>query len=197
MALFTVVFLIGLKEISNKKGLFIIATFVVIGLLFFPIEMFTDRLESIGKITSDRSIVQRLRILNGGIQMFLDHPLGGVGIGNFITHMKDYAHTNFALVAHNSYLHIAAELGIFGITLFIMLLIITLKQIGSCWIYFLKDSDSKFHHYSFGILVAFLGFMVHSLFLSEHLNVALFLLIGLAVVMTNMKPHTSSSKLRI
>ncbi|MBO0794785.1 MAG: O-antigen ligase family protein, partial [Ktedonobacteraceae bacterium] len=61
---------------------------------------------------------ERLAHWVAGIHMFLDHPLLGVGIGNYATAYPHYALGIFVLPlghAHNYYINIAAEAGIFGL----------------------------------------------------------------------------------
>ncbi|GHO43024.1 hypothetical protein KSX_11870 [Ktedonospora formicarum] len=65
----------------------------------------------------DFSTAERLAHWIAGINMFLDHPLLGVGIGNYPNAYPRYFITIFANPlghAHNYYINIAAEAGIFG-----------------------------------------------------------------------------------
>lgn len=61
---------------------------------------------------------ERLAHWLAGFRMFLDHPLLGVGIGNYETAYAHYAPGLFVLPlghAHNYYINIAAEAGILGL----------------------------------------------------------------------------------
>jgi O-antigen ligase len=69
---------------------------------------------------------ERLAHWLAGIHMFLDHPWLGVGIGNYATAYPQYALGRFVLPlghAHNYYINIAAEAGIFGLLAFTYFLI--------------------------------------------------------------------------
>lgn len=69
------------------------------------------------------------------LQAFRLHPLGGIGLGNFTVREPAYAVTTMANltkpyqevttleVVHNTYLHIAAELGIVGLLLLLVLVV--------------------------------------------------------------------------
>jgi O-antigen ligase len=75
---------------------------------------------------ADYSTAERLAHWIAGINMFLDHPLFGVGIGNYPAVYSKYFITIFALPlghAHNYYINIAAETGIFGLAGFMLLLV--------------------------------------------------------------------------
>ena len=185
LALFTVLFLIGLKEAQNRKSLVIIFGLIVLGILIVPWDLFLPRFRSISKLTSDVSIIQRLKILKGGVAMFFDHPLFGVGVGNFLAHSKLYTNTLIHRVAHNTYLEVAAETGILGITLFLAILTTALKELRACWKY-LESINSKYLYYPLGIMIGLIGFMVHALFLSEQYNVSLFIVFALSAVMNNL-----------
>jgi O-antigen ligase len=62
-----------------------------------------------------------------GINMFQEHPFSGVGIGNYQDVYSQYHIGIFVLPlghAHNYYINIAAEAGIFGFTAFLLFLIV-------------------------------------------------------------------------
>ncbi len=61
-----------------------------------------------------------------GIQMFLDHPFLGVGIGNYEPAYPPYAPGIFIIPlghAHNYFINIAAEAGLFGLLAFVLFII--------------------------------------------------------------------------
>ena len=60
--------------------------------------------------------------------MFIDHPLG-VGVKNFEKLVPHYDFRNKGLDAHNTYILCYSEIGIFGIVLFIVIIIEALFQL--------------------------------------------------------------------
>ena len=63
-----------------------------------------------------------------GVRMFLDHPFLGVGIGNYEPAYPPYAPGIFVIPlghAHNYFINIAAEAGLFGLLAFILFIIAT------------------------------------------------------------------------
>jgi O-antigen ligase len=63
-----------------------------------------------------------------GIRMFLDHPFLGVGIGNYEPAYAPYAPGIFVIPlghAHNYFINIAAEAGLFGLVAFVLFIIAT------------------------------------------------------------------------
>jgi O-antigen ligase len=74
---------------------------------------------------TDYSTAERLAHWIAGARMFLDHPLLGVGIGNYPQAYPRYFITIFVNPlghAHNYYINIAAEAGIFGVLGLLMFL---------------------------------------------------------------------------
>jgi len=74
----------------------------------------------------DYSTAERLAHWIAGVNMFMDHPLTGVGIGNYGATYAPYHVTIFVNSldhAHNYYINISAETGIIGLTAFVLLLI--------------------------------------------------------------------------
>jgi O-antigen ligase len=56
-------------------------------------------------------------------KMICAHPVLGIGLGNFKPLMASYSRTEESSIAHNTYLEIAAEMGIPGFLVFVALLI--------------------------------------------------------------------------
>ena len=74
----------------------------------------------------DFSTAERLAHWIAGINMFIDHPITGVGIGAYGNAYAPYHITIFVNSlghAHNYYINIAAETGLIGLTAFLLFLI--------------------------------------------------------------------------
>jgi len=73
----------------------------------------------------DYSTAERLAHWIAGVRMFMDHPLTGVGVGNYPDAYSRYFVTIFVNSlghAHNYYINIAAETGAIGLTAFLLFL---------------------------------------------------------------------------
>lgn len=120
-----------LLKLGGIGGLGIAAAYLA-GLL--PDSLLTPILRTLG-LTSisltlpskqDFSTAERLAHWIAGIRMFQDHPFTGVGIGNYPDAYSHYFITIFVNPlghAHNYYINIAAEAGIFGLVTFLLFLI--------------------------------------------------------------------------
>ena len=77
------------------------------------------------------SLFGRLFMYKNEIPLILDHPILGTGPGTFIyafTRYRPPQRTNFWNYAHNDYLQIASEIGLIGLTFFLIFVIISLAK---------------------------------------------------------------------
>jgi len=94
-----------------RKGLLIAGTMGAAGmavLLMLPTRM--QELDA-----GESSAYGRIETWYDGIQMFIEHPLLGVGVGNFTEHTW--------LTAHNSFVLVLAETGIIGYTVWLAMVV--------------------------------------------------------------------------
>ncbi len=79
-------------------------------------------------ITADNfAVVERLAHWEAGKAMFASNPLLGVGLGNFNVRYAEFTISPTFLIsqghAHNYYIHVAAEAGLFGLIPYLLLLL--------------------------------------------------------------------------
>src|SRR5439155_8440487 len=95
-----------------------------------------ERLSGIEKLTSESTIAQadpegsaeqRLAIQKVAWQIFVDHPVFGVGLGAYPLANARYAPELGRLDTHNTYLNLAAELGLPGLVLWCALVLSVLR----------------------------------------------------------------------
>ncbi len=95
--------------------------------VFDPVLRFLDvtQISFTNPTSQDYSTVERLAHWIAGLHMFLDHPVLGVGIGNYPDAYPKYFITIFTTSlghAHNYYINIAAETGSIGLIVFLLFL---------------------------------------------------------------------------
>jgi putative inorganic carbon (HCO3(-)) transporter len=119
--------------IPKRHRIKIIACLIVAGIGFFSLmdPRFITRSKTIlqGTEIQDRSAQIRLDIWQGGYEMIKDNPMG-VGAGNFMQNIGYYSRQGTIRDipinnrdAHNTYIRCAAELGLQGIALLLVLII--------------------------------------------------------------------------
>jgi putative inorganic carbon (HCO3(-)) transporter len=135
------------------------------------------------------AVVERLAHWQAALGMLNDHPLLGVGIGNYVPVYPAYAVPGWRDPlghAHNYYLNIAAETGLVGLTAYLMLLAVCFWQ---AWKGVRRLSGPE-QAMALGILGILGVFSVHSLFdnLYVHgMNMHLAIMVGLLFVLTRRR----------
>lgn len=129
-------FLVLLPHKKYRKQVCIYA--LLGGALFFVLSdvNFFNRMGFIGKIAENNNFIaiqpqeelNRLDFWKASVQIFKDHPMG-IGVKNFELIVPKYAPRNQGLDAHNTYVLCYSELGIFGIGLFMLIIIEALFQL--------------------------------------------------------------------
>ncbi|WP_068544423.1 O-antigen ligase family protein [Thalassotalea crassostreae] len=135
-----------------------------------------------GLSSADSSADGRLQAWYDGIWMLLYNPVFGVGMGNFLE--------EHGLVAHNSYIHVASELGIIGYSLWggaLTLTTFTAYNIMKSTESLIGNSESnkssligelKIHNTLFFSLI---GYLVTAFFLSRMFTLLLFIFLGMTI----------------
>jgi len=101
--------------------------------------LFGNRLRSIIDF-GETSNAQRIYIWKSSLNSIKKHPILGVGIGNFpVVLSQDIQLAKAGSSAHNIYLHIASEMGVFALVISLWLLFILIKKIYLNYIH-AKDS---------------------------------------------------------
>ncbi|MBK8984680.1 MAG: O-antigen ligase family protein [Chloroflexi bacterium] len=200
LALVTVVLLMLLRMKLNR---FFLLALVLFGLLvwqFLPAQ-YTDRIGTLGSlvgagrdtaVTSEVSFRGRLSETTVAWQMFLDHPILGVGLANFSANYQDYSQ-NYGLdrrlearAAHSLYLEIAAETGLMGLLAFGAILWFLFRGVAFASQTFKAVNLPDYAHISIALGIALIGYLLGSIFL--HLAYAryLWLFIGLGLALPNV-----------
>lgn len=106
-----------------RKKIFVLMLIGLMGLVYVSDDFFIQRIMSIqvDRTEMDASSASRIDFWKAGARMFADHPLG-IGPGNFFQTIGRYLPGSDGRDAHNTYVRCATELGIFGVTLFLVLL---------------------------------------------------------------------------
>lgn len=112
--------------------------------------------------TLEASSAVRIRIWRGAAQIIKEHPMWGIGYGAFPTFIPRYVEEPIGeMDAHNSYLLIAAEMGI--PTLLVFLLVLFMAWGYSFWLYH-HTTDLVFKATALGVMAGLVGLLVANMF---------------------------------
>ena len=130
--------------------------FLILGLLSVPLIPFVlpqsiiERLMSIGNM-QESSSAYRVSIYMASMNMVRDFLIGGLGMGGFNEVYFTYAFSaSKAFHAHNTFLMVLLEHGIFGFIIFMVLLVVWVKDMMSA----VFITDNRLYKY---LLLAFVG----------------------------------------
>ena len=119
--------------------------------------------------TTDSAIKGRANEALTAAFVFASRPLLGVGPGMFPYHYEDYRHRGGSgqhsgrRMAHNLYLGIAAEQGLFGIACFLAILYLTMRDLNTTRRRF-ANSDPQASMMAAAFLVAMISYMASGMF---------------------------------
>jgi len=127
----------------------------------------------------------RFVIFRGAWEMIKEHPLLGKGVGTFMDYCVLYAKTDIAYYAHNCYLQMWAESGIFSLLSFLLFVgYVFYRSIKVI----LEEQRSLKQLALIGLTSGLLGFLVHSFFevhlYSFQLSFLFWIVLGLTVALS-------------
>jgi len=165
-----VVLALSWKYLGQKRR-FLMAVGFVLGLL----ALFTLGQPIIGRFfssfsPSEGSSAGRLQIWHSSLQVFFEHPLLGVGLGNYPLTQDSLAPYRNPITSHNLYFDAASETGVFG-------LIAWLGLVGGTFFMLYKkisrrSNDAKTTVFLIGLAGSLAYFAVHSFFETAIFNPA-------------------------
>ncbi len=137
---------------------------------------------------NEGSNTERLKSWDQGAEMFANNFLFGVGIGNYSLEVNPTIEYRSPVYAHNLYLDIGAEMGIFALIVWTLLISITIFQLYKAS----KNSNNEFLRIiSVGLIGSLLWFSVHGLFdtpiYSPTILAIFMVIISLSVITLNNK----------
>jgi O-antigen ligase len=110
---------------------------------------------------NEGSNTERLKNWNQGYEMFANNFLFGVGIGNYSIEINPTIEYRSPVYAHNLYLDIGAEMGIFALAIWLLLIGVTIWQLYKTG----KKSEDVFSRaLSIGLIGSLAWFSAHSFF---------------------------------
>lgn len=143
--------------VYNKK---LIMPFIGVAVVSFIIPAVRARILQIGARSQDES---RIKIWEVALKMIKEHPLLGVGNGNYVslydTYVKKYPKLSYPyyhnMPAHNSYLKVWSELGVLGIASFLGVLICALLKVRK---FVIMSDKSKYKYFFTGFYASMIAF---------------------------------------
>ncbi len=186
------IFVLRLKP---KKWQIAVLIVMMLPLIFFVPQSYKDRIMTVvdaipgmgNAMRTDQAIKGRVSELTVGFRMFLDHPILGVGVGNYPAYYQQYSRelgmdprlTDRS--AHSLYLQIASETGLVGLAVFAFILWKLFKGIRRAKEDFLAAGNPALAGLATTFGIAMIGYLTAGIFLHTAFPKYLWLLIGIGL----------------
>lgn len=172
----------------------IISTMAVVALIGVGYFALVAPQASRDRITKVDGGTGRTDIWRIGGRMVSAHPVRGVGSGNFQNTSGHYLlqkpgavrydyFIDKPKVAHNTYLHVLAELGFVGLSLFLAIIAFALVSAFKAAKTFMRAGDLDMELLTRGLLLAMIGLLSADFFISGQYSKQLWLLLGMGPAM--------------
>jgi putative inorganic carbon (HCO3(-)) transporter len=175
------------KLTRNLRAMTAILLLAGCGALLVPDELFA-RFSRIGEIQD----VDRLQLARVGLAIALDHPLLGVGLGNFMQVFPDYNVSNMKapFPAHNMYLDLAAQMGLPALLLYAGVFWLTWRGLRRMEASMKARGRTRSFGFLFGLglQAAFVNLAVFGLSGDVEFDYGTFILLGLGITLVKAHP---------
>ena len=123
VGLVAMVGIMAMRLVRRRPGLVAAGAFALVMAVPLLPHSYVERLASITDASKDETGSREARrtAMREAWQTFLDHPLTGVGAGQFVNYNPDKREEAWR-ETHNAVLQVAAEVGVFGLALFVYLI---------------------------------------------------------------------------
>lgn len=189
LGLIPVLLLIILND-KRKVMLSILFIILVVGAYFLTPQEMKERAKTMKEYKTESSALHRLHAWSAGLKMIKDHPITGVGLRCFGNYSWDYSKGGVGspgLVAHNSFISMAAENGLIAFTIWMLLIISCFYDTWKLKKRFENSQDADWIVHSANLIqVSLSGYMVSAFFLSREGFEFLYFLFGLTVMLKNI-----------
>jgi len=184
-AIIVLLFLVKNKKIRSFIPQFLLYFLVLLIIISFIVPKFIThgidlRMQKTKKIfTTGSSDWSRLQMFPISLNIWINHPLFGVGVGNITKSPANY----LKMEAHNMYLNILTETGILGFIIFIILIFFSWKAICKSTFISKKYNNEQMYWLSKGLKITFFTILLIGFLTNGQTDKLLWLIMGLNFAM--------------
>jgi len=171
--------LFGVVRTERRARNVIVLSLVLMATLLAPVSPLRRMLQPAASDTG--SADTRTALWSVGLQIISDEPLTVVGLGNFKALLKFYGADELNHIAHNSFVEIAAEMGIPAVLMFVAMIVTSLWSLEHVRRFTRGSPDSLVHLAACGIQAGLLGDAVALVFVSGQSQKLLWLMLFLSM----------------
>lgn len=188
LALAAVGAVVFLQYRGRRVLILVLGCALAMGLLLSPVSPLARLLhpDSGGVIAAD----DRLELWSAGLRMVSQHPLLGIGLDNFKAEVPAYLGPgqDIDFIAHNTYVQMAAEMGLPGLLAFIWILIVTFRSLARSRRRAAESDSILIHCVASGLFAGLAGFAVAMFFLSAEFLKSFWFVVFLSPAIEKLLP---------
>jgi len=183
------------KLTRNVRAIGVILILVLCGWLMMPEALF-ERFSRIDEIKD----VDRFQVARVGLAMAAEHPLLGVGLGNYVPLFWDYnvSALRREYPSHNMYLDLAAQMGLPSLALYLACFGLAWRQLRRMERRLRAEGRTRGFHYLLGLAIQafFVNLAVFGLSGDVEFDYGAFIFLGLSIALVRDEALRSSSRRR-
>lgn len=130
----------------------------------------------------------RYVLWGAGIRMFQENWLTGIGVGNFKELSPSYQESGRVVkaIAHNTYIQLLAELGLFGLLIFVGTMVAAFSSLQRTAAQALRVRSSLLYHSASGIQGGLIGYVVGAFFVSAEFQRLLWFMVFMSICLATL-----------
>jgi putative inorganic carbon (hco3(-)) transporter len=176
---------------------------LIIGMVAFLPDQYSSRLNTITQVVTGQTNVREEASIRGRLsellvswQMFTEHPILGVGVGNYPLYYQSYSRKigldprTENREPHNLFLEIASETGLVGLIVFFTILYFAYQGIRQSWLTFKQLKLEEYANLVAVLGIGMIGYFSAAMFIHGAYPRYLWLLIGLALSLPQIARNT-------
>jgi len=176
------------REVRSRRSLIMVIVMIGVGLLFTP-KYYWARVTTVFDISesmqTDWSFYLRYAALSEAWATFMRHPFTGVGLNNFPVTSATAVFSRIG--AHNMYIELLADLGIFGLFSYLGIHLSAVRQLFGGMRERWQDNAAWLSDFSYYLLLSLGSGLVSGLFADIHLHYMIWIPIAFGLSVANMR----------
>lgn len=186
LAMFVMAFVFWLR---SPKKFFVGITILLLTSAYWinSPETIKNRFASILRYEQDPTAAARLEIWEDGVRIFLENPLTGAGINNFVSTSAAYYRSqsmqSLDLAPHNIFIQVSSEIGILGLICLVLVILMIFRRNMQTRRLLLRDGRKNdwITNFAYALDLSVVGYVVSGSFLSVLYYPHLYLILAFTV----------------
>jgi O-antigen ligase len=136
---------------------------------------------------------ERTLLAVAGLNMVANYPLTGVGAGNFKAFVFQFGDVTEEHIAHNTYVSVAAEMGIPGFLLFVAVVVATMRSLERVRRSTRLNGPPLIHQAACGMQAGFVAYLVAIFFVTAETHRLFWMMVFLSVILSELAARAPES----